>query len=432
MNKIQLVSVIIALVFTTIIALMLLGILPGIFKESLPTITLQMWGFDDKKIVDKFLREYTKNIDSKTSIMYTKKEFETFGDEFINALASGIGPDVIVFPSDYLIKHRDKLSVAPPIFITEREIAQDFISSTSFFINESGEILGIPLAGDALVLYWNKDIFTKHFLTLPPKTWDEFSEFARTITEKDSEGNLIISGAAMGRAINNKQAHLILTTLLLQSGDKIIDENGKIVLGNPIKVGNTSTRPSESAIRFMTDFANPQKIVHSWSAALPEAKDFFLAGKVGMYLGLMSEYLEIKEKNPNLDFSIALIPQLGNNVTPVTTGTLYALTVPKQSRYINRAWSFVSTFANRELATKYADAAKTVSTHRATLPLYKDENIRSVFAQSVLALELWGNPNPISIRDILSTAIEEVAIKQKGTQEALIDARSKIREVMDL
>ena len=428
MNKLQIAIIGGAVIVVVIAVLILIGALPGLRQRGAGETTLIMWGFEDERPLVPLTLKY-REINSGVSVAYHKKDLAGFENEMLNALASGESPDVIVFPSDYIAKHKDKLSAAPSILMTEREIKQNFIDAASVFLSAKNEVLGIPFYANPLMLFANSDILTQNLVALPPKTWDDFLESAVKITKKDSAGNVILSGAALGRSLNIKNAPLTLAALLLQSGDKIINEKGDPVLGDPLIVGNTTIRPAESSLRFLADFANPKKTSQSWAAALPEAKEMFIGGKLAMYLGLLSEFKEIKNKNPHLAFFPASLPQLKEVVRPVTSGVLYALTVPRASQKQLAAWEFIKFLTSQESSREYADTLETVSVRRDLLPEYKKEAVRSVFAESVLYLALWPNQDPQKSDEILRSLIEDVASGKESLRDSLERARARLREI---
>ena len=429
--RIQLIVIGIALALAVVVVLVLMGVLPGLRdREADRAVVLNMWSFQKEnesfhEIIVKY-REEKPNV----SINYQQKNLENFESDFLNVLARGGKdiPDIIVFPSDYLKSHGDKLSPAPSLLITEREVSQQYIDAANNFLTPKKEVLGLPLYAEPLLLYWNKDLFSQNFITLPPATWDEFLADAQKITKKDNFGNILISGAALGRAINIKNSALILTTLMLQSGEKIIDENGEVVLGSPIQIGNTAVRPAESALRFVSDLANAGKSAQSWSGTLPEAKDFFIAGKLAMYLGTPQEFNEIKERNPHLNFAVSALPQL-KNTSPITSGVLYALSSPKASAKQQQAWGFIIFLTGSENSSEYGKFINNVSLRRDVLPAYQADSIKSVFAKSVLNLRLWPDSNPKETAKIFERLIENVSSGKITIREALDKAKAELSEL---
>ncbi|KKS96793.1 hypothetical protein A3B05_00780 [Candidatus Giovannonibacteria bacterium RIFCSPLOWO2_01_FULL_43_160] len=428
MNKLQIIIIGGAIIIAVVAVLIVTGIVPGLKTDGESGVSIVMWGFDDESAVRDLVLKFAEsrqNFDAR----YSKKDIVSFESDFLNAIARGEAPDIVVFPSDYLKKHKDKLSASPAILFTEREIIQQYIEAASVFLGTKKEVLGAPFYADPLALFINNDLFTKNFIASPPKTWDEFLNDAAKLTRKDSSGNIVISGAALGRAENIQNAPLILTTLFLQSGEKIINDSGEITLNEPLNIGEVTLHPAESSLQFVIDFANPKKNSQSWSGALPEARDAFINGKLAMYFGKISEYNEIKNKNAHLSFSVALLPQLAGAQRPVTGGEIFALAVPKASKAQLQAWQFIQFLASAENSASYADKTGNVSPRRDVLPVYQKESILSVFANSVLALKLWPNPDPQRADQIFRTLIEDMAIGRFTLRDSLEKAKARFMEL---
>ena len=427
--RVQIIAIVVAIILAFLAVLVLIGVLPGLRERGASGEKLTMWGFEKENIANKIVLELGSSQNS-ADVKYIVKNLGAWESELLNVLARGgvDAPDILVFPSDYLKKHADKLSPAPSQLITEREIKQQFIEAADAFLGKNNEILGMPFYADALVLYWNKDIFTQNLITLPPKTWDEFLEISSKITKKDPSGAILVSGAALGRGINIENAPLILSTLFLQSGDKII-KGSEVTLGETAGVGMADLRPAESVLRFTSDFSNPRKTVQSWSPALQEAREVFASNRLGMYIGLISEYNEIKNKNPHLNFAVADLPQLKDALRPVTGGTLYALAVPKASLKQRASWEFIKFLTSREPSSFYADEIGSVSLRRDMLPKYQKESVRSVFAEAALALKLWPVPDPKAAKQIFKEMIEEVALERATLREAIEKAKARLSAI---
>lgn len=426
----QLIAIAAALALAVVAILVLTGVVPGLRdREAGREAVLIMWGFQPEEMLREIINKYREESPN-ISLNYFQKTPENFESDLLNVLARGGKnvPDIVIFPSDYLKKHGDKLSAAPTLLITEREVGQQYIDAANYFLTPKKEVLGLPFYAESLLLYWNKDLFSQNFITMPPATWDEFLADAEKITKKDNFGNILISGAALGRSVNIENAALILETLWLQSGEKIIDENGEIVLGSVVAIGNTFLKPAESALRFVADFASPRKTAQSWSGVLPEAKGFFIAGKLAMYLGTPAEFNEIKEKNPHLNFAASPLPQLKNSPS-LTSGTLYALASPKASTKQRQAWQLIKFLADAENSSAYAKIINNVSLRRDVLTTYQSDSVKSVFAQSALNLKLWPNPDPKKTREIFGELIESASSGKMTIGEALDKAKARLSEL---
>ena len=104
-----------------------------------------------------------------------------------------------------------------------------------------------------------------------------------------------------------------------------------------IKLTSIYVDDQEKALRFYTEFANPAKTSYSWNRSLPSAQDAFVAGDVAMYLGFASEYTQIAQRNPNLRFGVAPLPQISQSGTRVTYGRLMGVAIARTTGNITGA-----------------------------------------------------------------------------------------------
>jgi len=123
MDKLQIIIIGGAVIIVVIAVLVVTGIVPGLKVGGESGVSLAVWGFDNESALRDLVLKYAEahqNFD----VRYSKKDRANFESDFLNAIARGEAPDIVVFPSDYLKKHKDKLSTAPAILFTEREISQ--------------------------------------------------------------------------------------------------------------------------------------------------------------------------------------------------------------------------------------------------------------------------------------------------------------------
>ena len=408
------------------VVLIFMGIIPGLPGVETQPASLAMWGFQSKKLWDPVFESYERARPN-VKISYVQKSLAAFEADLLNTLAQGQAPDIIMFPSEYIRRQGDKIALAPGGLVTETNLQQIHIDAVkSLWIPQYQTVVGMPLYGDAMVLYSNKALLTKHFIPNPPKTWDEIVAMSKKITQKDVSGNIAIAGIAMGRARNIQNAPGIIETLFLQFGDPMTDDRGRMDLGRAVPRGGVSVNAAESALQFFADFANPAKSTYSWSFALPEAQEFFITGKLAFYLGFMSEYDIIRAKNPHLDVAVSLFPQLTGAERPITGGSITFLAVPRLSRNQTHAWGFINFASQPQQSGVLVNGINNVLPRRDTFALYQSEAVRSVFAQSMLALRLWRNPSPATVRSALRDMIEDVALGRRSIKESVNNANTQI------
>jgi ABC-type glycerol-3-phosphate transport system substrate-binding protein len=204
--------------------------------------------------------------------------------------------------------------------------------------------VGIPLGYDALTLYINEDIFARAGKT-PPATWDDFRQLALELTTKDENGNIVISGAALGRTENVDHWQEIVGLMMMQNGVDLSNPTGQL---------------AQDAIVFYTVFS---KVDGVWNETLPPSTVSFANGNVAMYLAPTWRAFEIQQINPDLRFRTVPVPQLPKdnpNEPDITYATYWVEGVWGRSTNREVAWEFLRFLSSRQSLEKmYENASQT-------------------------------------------------------------------------
>src|SRR3989344_3320743 len=93
-----------------IILLLVLGFIVGSKPPAEQRTTLEFWGLydDGYSVWQSFFDAYRREGNSNIFINYTQMNPDTYERDFIEALASGKAPDIIMFHSSWLAKPGDK------------------------------------------------------------------------------------------------------------------------------------------------------------------------------------------------------------------------------------------------------------------------------------------------------------------------------------
>lgn len=392
--------------------------IPGGGKNTEISGSLILWGTDDNNAMSLFLGKISMDLGSKITVKYTQKSTETFANDLIEALAAGQGPDMIILPQELIIRLESKIAPFDPAVYSERDFKNTFIQNGEIFIRPKG-ILALPISVDPMVMYWNRDIFTNKSITLPPKYWDEFLSLSPILTEKNETNDIKVSTLSFGEFQNVTNAKEILTMLILQTGNPLMTEVGETL--QPVLSGmNTKDIPSITPVlRFYTDFADPVKSIYSWNRALPESKQAFLAGDLAVYFGLSSELSDIQTKNPNLNFDVAVVPQIRDYPLRLTFGKTQGVAVLNVSPQKDLAF-YVAKFITTPKATAlFAEANKKISPSREALAIIPTDSIKKIFYDSTIISKSWLDPNSEKTTGIFRTAIEDI-ISGKITMNASV------------
>ncbi len=303
-------------------------------------VNMEIWGvFDDSSVFESLFGDYREGCRSiganfVTNMKYRKFTIEEYKKELLDALAAGNGPDIFMIQNSWVPQFEDKIVPAPVDILTEKEFRENFVDvAGQDLIGSKGEVYGVPLSVDSLVLYYNKDIFNANEITRPPKTWIEFNQDVQKLTKLDEYGKIIQAGAAIGTAYNINRSTDILNLLMLQNGVQMPTRE------DPYPVFS-KTGEASNVVDFYTQFAKIGSPVYTWNPHLHYSLDTFYEGKVAMMFNYSWHGKTIQKKNSKLNFGVAPLPQLDPN-NPVGYSNYWVLVVaknkqkPKDNRAVN-------------------------------------------------------------------------------------------------
>jgi len=367
--------------------------------------TVTVWGtvpYNGMKAVADSVHATYKGI----NVIYIQKDPSTFQDDLVNALASGVGPDMIfVTPAD-IVANKDRLFEIPYASFPQSTFQNAFVSEGSLFTTPTG-ILALPFSIDPLIMYYNRDLLTASFVLNPPKTWDDMVALNKKITQQDSSGALSTETAALGTYDNITNAKSILTALIFQTKNPIVqwDSTQDKYVSTFAQSGGVT-----DAVNFYTEFANTNDSAHySWNPSLVNDKQQFIAGNLALYFGYASELLGIRTLNPNLNFDIAMLPQRSNGATKTTYGTMQGIAILKMSKNLALDVTVAETIAGAPAVTAYMAADPTVTPARNDLLFVQSSSARQtiIYDSSIIA-QSWLDPDPVQTDTLFRTYIKQI------------------------
>jgi multiple sugar transport system substrate-binding protein len=381
---------------------------------------LTMWGSEQVEKVNIFLKTMEDYGLAEIKIDYTEIPNNTFESELLEALASGVGPDLILVPHDRLYGLWNKLYEIPYESYTQRDFKDSFVQAGEIFLTSTG-VLGFPLELDPLVMYWNRDIFNTAGIANPPKNWPEFYTLARSLTKLDSARNVVQSAIAAGEISNITHSKEVLSTLMIQAGNKVV----ALSPDGQWRPTITNGQGVIEALRYYTEFSNPVKPVYSWNRALPTSKDYFLSAKLATYFGFASEYADLRRKNPNLNFDVATLPQAQDQVTRATFGRITAISVLRSSRQAASAFEAATILTSSPGISLWSGIKELPPVRRDLLQNRPSDAADAVFYDSSLIATNWLDPDRQQTVHIFQEMVESL-VSGRASISAVIARASEL------
>lgn len=368
--------------------------------------------------------------EKKVSIRYVEKNKSTFNQEFIEALATGEGPDIVLLPHDSIAKNLDKITPIPYTSVSENFFKNTFLEEGELFLYTQG-IAALPFVLDPIVMYWNRDIFTNLSIVTPPTKWKEFYTLAPKVTARDTGGNIKQSLVAFGEYGNVTNAKDILSLLILQSGSRIVDGSEDYRYSTLAKSVSTDTPPpAAGAVRFFMEFSKPNKDSYSWNRLLPSSRKMFESGNLALYFGYASEYISILQKNPHLNFGVAVVPQAEQTAVKSTFGTLQGLSVVKASRNQVGALYAILALTRTDVAQAIAQNLRLPPVRRDLIASRPGDAASSVFYDSAIIARGWRDPAPSETNQIFRMMVESIGAGRAQITEALVVAQGELDKLL--
>lgn len=430
--KMSMFQIVLVSVFGAIAVAAVLIFALAVGSNSKSTIgDVQVWGTLNAAAFNAVIRQQAENDPNYSHVLYTQKDEATFVSEVTNALASGTGPDLILLRQDYAYSQSGKLIPIPSTSLSATQFKNTFIDAATPFIGTQG-ILAVPLAVDPLVLYWNKDLLATNGYAKPPQYWDELYDMARKITVRASTGSLTKSTIAFGEYDNVPNAKSILSLLIMQAGGQItmLSAEGKLLPAMLPKTG-TTVQSAASALRFYTEFSDPSKDDYTWSRSFPNAQQSFAIGDLALYVGHASEAPVIAKMNPNINFSVAPIPQIRGASTAINTGYVYGFAVPRAAKNPGGALTVAALLTGPASSKALSTALGMPSARRDILSQAAQGN-DDLFNKQAIITKNWIDPDPVQTEDVFRAMIEDTVSGAALITEAVQHADQQLAHILGL
>lgn len=392
-------------------------------NAALPTITV--WGTFPAEIFNRYLATVNNSQAVSLKVNYVEQSSETFSTNFVKALATGRGPDAILVPADMILPQVNKLTRIPYSALSQRAFMDTYIQEADLYLSGAG-ILAIPFSVDPLVMFWNRDVFNAAGIATYPRYWDEFTgtslkpALPQKLTSKDQNGNVRKSAIAMGDFSNITHAREILGSLFLQLGNPVTvnDDNGYTVS----TLRNRNSADPAPAITYFSQFVDPSNPNYSWNRGLPADKTSFLAGTLATYFGFASEIADLRNKNPNLNFDVAPLPQLRQGGQKSVYGKMYGFSIVAATAQADAAYQTIAILTSPDYISQLSALMYLPTVRRDIIAQGSDDPYISIFNDQALIAKTWLDADPAQSRAILGGIIQSITSGQKKIDDAIRDA----------
>ncbi len=424
------------MVFFGALVLVGFGIFAGIIPAPLSkddqqkiTGTVTIWGPFDRSVMNIPL-EVLKAQFPDATINYVALPEASFQTSFVDALASGRAPDLVLLSQDSIIKNKERIFAIPYETLPARDFRNQYLDAGSIFLHNEG-IVALPILVDPLVMYYNRTLFTNDFIVDIPQFWDQIVQIAPRLTKTNDAGAIRQAGISMGTFDNINHAKEIFLALMLQAGSPLVmyrpdGESFQSVFSFTTPVGAASLISGE----FFTRFGRNTDPLYSWNNALPNSRDAFLANQLGIYLGKGSELPQLRRLNPNLNYDIALFPQDRNALRTTTFADVYGVAITRQSQNLAAAVPVMYALAGQEFLNALTLNVDFVPARRDTINTNTNDPELAVLYQSAIIAQSWLDPDGRQSRDAIRDFIRGLERGIQGGESPVEQLNTRINQII--
>jgi multiple sugar transport system permease protein len=338
------------------------------------------------------------------------------------SVAGGVPPDVVRFYTDL----GGELMAREGLERVDHLARRDGVDLKAFYpvaLQQNtfkGRLYGMPWVLSPKALFYNRRLFREAGLDpdRPPRTWDELRSAALRLTKKDSRGNITQLG--FGEVFEFR-------CYLWQSGGELLSPDGR----EPAWNSETGVRTLEWWKRFADeqagDFEQIQRFNSQFSGA---ATDSFGTEKVAMRLDSPFRIPDLQLYFPKLDYGIASIPTNGATVSEVVGNSLV---IPRGSRHVEAAWTFIKFATTREQQLKVCRASGRLPARidAANDPSYRNDPRLGPFARQLpFGRSIPVVPGYMEMAAALDRQLEQAYKGNLSPREALDRAAAEGRRIL--
>ncbi len=398
-------------------------------KDNTPQGEVLLWGTLPESEMNAIVQEFNPKVKT-YAVRYLYIPEAEFTQQLLEALASGVGPDMIMTPYQTILSQAKRIQPFPSASFGEKAFKDTYVDGASVLYTPEGA-LGLPVSVEPMVLFYNRTLLSKHGIANPPAFWDEVTTMTPSLTIREN-GRFVESAISLGSPTTPYAKDIIMAivtqlgqTPIVRTTNSLGETYLSIQANEPVTEGSTIL-PLATVNRFFAQFADPGQITYTWNQSEGNAADKFVGEKLAMYIGYAGELNTLKARNPRAEIEMTYLPQTKGYNTFSTGMRMYALATLRTSKNMNAAFAVESQFASSGVAPTISSIVGGVSPLRAyaTTP-----GLNPVLSKSMLVARGWYDSFDKETTAYAGAMISDIINYRYGVNDASSIFISRMRDL---
>lgn len=380
-------------------------------------LTMWSWRFTDEGFVQLFneVKDEFEASNPGVSIELVSEPYEGYVNKITAALATGNAPDIVhVLIPDYQSFVKQGWLAPIDNYLADTDIVENWPPQQETVMKIGGVTYGLLMENYADCLLYNKELFADAELPGPPESFDQFVEYAHTLT-KDSNGAHQF-GYTSGSGTDLVTQYMF-SIIVIGAGANWTDGNGNWTIDTPEMI---------KAFETYKDFYETGVIPKGMQGM--DSRKLFHEGNAAMYIDGSWGVTQTLDADP------AMLENLGVVTVPfpIRGGASNALTLPANGKHNDLAWEFIKIWTQPKYQEKY-NALVGIAPRANSVPedLIKEQPWTACYADAVQNAAADTSPTDIIVNqteftDAILTRLSEVLIDNQPIPETVILLQSDL------
>ncbi len=361
---------------------------------------LNVWYYWDND-QGEILQEYVDKFNEQSEIVSIKASYVPYAEytqKVLTAAAGGSGPDVLIYGNNEtsVLAESGVLGTMTDL-VEEGGLKERILPEVMKSHEYNGEYYGLPIYGNCLALFYNKDMVSE-----PPKTWDDLLATAEEVTTSDTY-------ALAFAAAESEEGTFQFLPWLWSAGadlDSLDSEEGIAAL---------------SLYKELVDEGYASKEVVGWLQQ--DAMLQFCNGRAAMMVNGPWQMPSIQENAPDLDYGVSILPaRKEGEAASILGGESFGVAVNADKEAAKEFFDWIYGEENysdfvKELGQLPAEEEMLMDSY------YQDDPLKKAFADNLMVAKprAYG-PDYNEMSKAIQTAITASLSGMKSPEEAMKEA----------